>query len=970
MHSKNTYCNVKCPHCGNTVKVSKEAKFHVCSGCGGNFSLCVKIKQPKNSPCIPRKERVDEPSLSCVLSNKIWGVCASFLRKYHAYILAPLLVVLLYIFALWQGEVYPFGKYTAASYDLSSQICPFIEHLFDVMQGKSTLTYTYALGGGMDVVGTILYFFVSPFSFLFLVLGDGKVAHASSIVMIFKLATMAFAGTWFAKKLFKGIPDYLCVAIGITYTYCGYTFVANTYINWLDFLIYLPFCAGAFKRFVKTDNFWPFALLMSACIYTCFSIACFSMFTVFPTLIVYGVLCIKKERKNKFIAHLCLAFAVAVIAALPVLLPALASYMRSGRGGGLFDNFWFGYQISSTTGEFTGFDSSAFINTAQTALYRKWPYLLADSVFVCLTIIWFCRKGLKARFAKFMIIAGIFTLLPTVVDEAMLLMNMGSYMSYSLRFGFLNALYFLGGACLCLEDICFKPACAYDGTPLFQFKEAAKAAPIEKGEQTKNNAPMSALNVKSQQPYIGKGKYIVWLTVCVIVALCAVIFLIYYVNNYRSFLLQFAENKKEASNELKNFASTYAHSLGGMDVIFPIFILIFILVGLGCALIYCKRVSPRLISLLLIAVVIPQIMFYNDALVFGNRSAQHIELADYTALCQELDEREDGYFRVKDYGDEMTANAPLTGNSNAFSVFSSMLDKDNLVAYQLFAYKGNGKNSFKSSHNTNKSNRAEEFGDSFLGYKYVMVPKSKVKEVDAKKYLEKVMTVDADGNEVQLSNGSFFVYENKHVFPMGYTLKKGDFAFTHPNEANATYRRQNQAALYEFLRGENLKDFRGHTIVTESDTAELSSYLWDRAADVEVGAGTITAKVTAEEGEFLFLNFVASKGYTVTVNGKQAKLVDNDLKFLSVALEEGENEVVFTYSSPYVKYVWIGAGAAIVALCVVAFVTQKTKLVDKCAPVIAWTGITLAVVVVGIFMVYPTGASIAKLIELLKAAIL
>jgi hypothetical protein len=53
------------------------------------------------------------------------------------------------------------------------------------------------------------------------------------------------------------------------------------------------------------------------------------------------------------------------------------------------------------------------------------------------------------------------------VDEVMVVMNMGSYMSYALRFGFLNALYFLGGACLCLEGLCYKYTCAYDGSPLF-----------------------------------------------------------------------------------------------------------------------------------------------------------------------------------------------------------------------------------------------------------------------------------------------------------------------------------------------------------------------------------------------------------------------------------------------------------------------------------------------------------------------
>ena len=130
----------------------------------------------------------------------------AFFDRNYALIFAPIFVLALYLVGLAMYGVYPFGnKYTAASYDLSAQICPFVEHLFDVMQGKSTLTFSYAIVGGADVTGTFLYFFISPFSFLFLIFGDGKVAHASSIVMMCKLMTIAFAGSWFAKKQFKNI---------------------------------------------------------------------------------------------------------------------------------------------------------------------------------------------------------------------------------------------------------------------------------------------------------------------------------------------------------------------------------------------------------------------------------------------------------------------------------------------------------------------------------------------------------------------------------------------------------------------------------------------------------------------------------------------------------------------------------------------------------------------------------------------
>lgn len=131
-------------------------------------------------------------------------------------------------------------------------------------------------------------------------------------------------------------------------------------------------------------------------------------------------------------------FFVAVLMALPVLLPALMAYLRSGRGGGLFDEFWYGF----TFGEETSFDISGFFDRAGTAWYRKYSYILSDSVFVVLTLVWLFRSGLKTPLSKFMLLAGATTLLPVFVDEAMLLMNMGSYMSYALRFGFLNALYF------------------------------------------------------------------------------------------------------------------------------------------------------------------------------------------------------------------------------------------------------------------------------------------------------------------------------------------------------------------------------------------------------------------------------------------------------------------------------------------------------------------------------------------------
>ena len=898
---------------------------------------------------------------------------SAFLDRNYALFFAPLLVGFLYLFALSQYGVYPFGdKYTAASYDLSAQICPFIEHLFDVFDGKSTLTFSYAIVGGADVTGTFLYFFISPFSFLFLIFGDGKVAHASSIVMTCKLMAIAVAGTWFAKKVFKGIPDYICIAVGVLYAYCGYTFVSNTYINWMDFLIYLPFATAAFKHFVKTGKFLPFSLLVGACIYTCFSIACFSMFTVFPALVFYGLLCVEKGKKHRFIAYLSLSFVVAVLFALPVLLPALGAYSVSGRGGDLFEGLWYGFTVNSKTSLPDSFTSSKFIETYTNSVYAKWSYILSDSVFVVLTLVWLYRKGLKDSFARFMLVAGVLILIPTVVDESMRLLNMGSYMSYALRFGFLSALYFLGGACLCLEGICFSYGHSYDGKKIL----------VESTDEPSKEGCMSA--------FIGKVKGIfrkentallVWSGALVAVGAVVFVFLLWFINgdHYKTVLKLF---------KMDTFsASAFAHSLGGMEIVSVFFFVVAAVTILGAFLIEGKKVSPFFFSAVMIVILSTQVVFYSDQLVYGNRSTQHTSYGNYRLLSEELNERNDGYFRVKDYGykksdgsweGSVTACIPFTAGCNSFSVFSSVIDKDNFIPYQLFGYLGNGKNSFKSAHNMSKDNICEEFGDSFLGYKYYIVPKKSKTHAEGKAYLQPVWqtddagepVLDSEGNKIQLSQGDYFVYENTIVFPLGYKVQQGGFTFVAPNTNNSQNRKKNQRALYKFLRGEDLVAKTGSDKVDVVSATELSAYLWDKAAQVEVSAGKITAKVTAEAGESLFLNFVAVKGYTVTVNGKKAELVDNDLQFLLVDLEEGENEVVFTYSSPYIKYMAVGAVVGMAMLAAVAFVVKKTKLVEKVAPIVSWIAIAIAVGVVSFFMIFPSGVFLSKVVELAKGFVL
>ena len=822
-----------------------------------------------------------------------------FWKSAYPYFLSCGVVVGLYLFMLIFRRVYPFGPYTVASYDLSAQICPFIEHLFDVFKGRSDLLYSNAIGGGADMFGSLAYFIFSPFSPLFLIFGEGMVAEAAGVVIACKLATLALVGVWFAATQFHLSP-FLCACLGVLYAYSGYTFVANTYINWMDLLMYAPFVVWAFRRMLKTGSFWSFSALMAACIYTSFSIACFSMFTVYPALVAYAFFCVKKTSRLRLITYLSLGFGCAILMALPVLLPSLLCYMQAGRGGSFFADMLFGFSAD-------GFSSSEYLGKTVSALEAKLSYLFTDGVLVMLTCVYFFRSGLKTRLSKFMLTAGILTLVPVLVDESMLLLNMGSYMSYALRFGFLNTLYFFAGACLGLR-----------GIQVFK-KEKTRGACLRR----KSLAPI----------FYGLlcGGLLLGMTV-------------FFGFGYHLKAADWFEGN--VAEAIRGFAARFAHSIGGIFAVGIYFVCVLLIVGVGCILVSRKKVPMRAVGVFAALLVVFHGVFFNQQLVDGNYSAHNLRTQHYTDFARTLDEQDDGFYRVRDYGNYFSSNIGFEGDTYAYTAFSSMLDKDNLPVAVMFGYSTNGKN-------ISRGNGGNIFGDSLLGYKYVVVPEESKATADGRSWYRAV-TVEKNGQAQQLSADGLYVYENLHVFPSAMVLEDGEFRFV---ADNATYenRMQNQLALYRFLGGSQEVES-----LTGGHIRVLSQKLWQNGGEVEVYTNGVSATVSAQAGQYLMVPFAAIDGYRVFVNGVETELCGNDLSFLCVALQEGENRVEFVYESPYGEYALWGFLLGAILLCVLGIILTDTRFFTQYSGIIGVVGVCLAGGLVAVFFALPTGVCLAK----------
>lgn len=898
-------------------------------------------------------------------------------------------ISLVFAVALKVNGIFPFGKSVMSSYDMLAQVAPFIEHFFDVIDGKSSLFYSFSIAGGADVFGTLAYCCISPFTFVFLLFGKGNVYYGTSIVLPLKIICIGISVYVYLRKRFKNLSPLLRIALCLSYAFCGYLYVSNTYINWVDILIYVPVLAWGFRKLVKTGQKSTFIVGLCLIIYTCFSIACFSLLIIYPLAIAYCYIVVPKAERRKTIVDLVLALCLAVAFSLPVLIPALYAYLVSGRSSGLFNGL--------------------FGELKPDPLYYKISYVFTDGLTLFFTFAYLVKNGVKRPIDRFLLLAALITLMPILCDECCIVLNFGSYNSYAMRFGFLNGFYFLFVAAKFLNGFAAEKEVAAEGGT--------------DGSETEDISNGKTLNQKpSADNKFLKIFFPVSLAVLCIGAL---------VGGY--FLCVAAQGDKIE----KWFSSRFAHSLGGLEVTAIVFGIVVIIALYGTFLIKNKKIDRRFFAIIMLVIVCGQSAFYTENLVYGNKK----ETTDFDrigVLTDFIKTTDDGeYSRIKMKQDYLTADMPFTLHTQAYSVFSSVIDEKNYAPARFFAYGGNGSNTIKSYYGT-------FFGDCILGNRYYISNSSSVE----RNYTE-VVGYDVDKNGNKLDTGDYRLYKNNYAFPNAFVVggRAGDFdtddfkngnlydkysvlvkalggkeatvdVATSPIRVSAledgayrlSYTRNelgnyfvvldfgdktpakyslgsgenkydvenNSACLYKFgsnystftlyfgdatLTADDVRNGVSLYCITDETVKAISAGAQARAGKSKLSAGTISVTASAEEGEYLFLNYIALPGHRATVNGKVVDIDDNLLGFMLIPLEKGENNIVVSYSSPYVKYAVFGLIAALLVGFAYLILTKKTMLFgDGFAKVINIAALALCAVVVAVFMVFPLGVFVYKFV--------
>lgn len=608
-----------------------------------------------------------------------------FLINNYGFFVIPLFIFTVFALALAFFDIWPFGTAIISSYDMLAQICPILEHFFDVFQGESGLFHSFHVGNGMDMFGILAYCAVSPFTFLFLLAGKAGSLYMVSIVLPLKYALIGISAFIFLRVYFKKIPQYLQVVLALLYAYSGYSYVANTYIIWMDIMMYMPIVGAGIIEFSKKGKLKVLILGLTLCIYACFSIVCFSFFTLFPILVCYVLICKRRDEYGQFLSKLCLAFIVAVSLTLPVLLPSLMAYTKAGRNTGLFSRV---FELMS--------EDKVLAGELNIHLYEKFSYIFCDSIFILLAITYFLKAKKGDKLATFLLVALIYLLLPCIIDESMLLLNMGSYYSYALRFGFLLSFYFLFVGATAVEEI---------------------------------------IEDKSLAVEPNKVKSGISLVVIALLSTLGVLFTF----RFFKFILDGEFKEAEWINSIfggagdakpfEDFFPLFAHSEGGLEGSAVLFLVALVVFGVTAILVGTKCIKLKDAVSYVCIFALSQSVFFNFALVKGDKQSYSAQKFDYySELLDGIDKiEEDEYYRLKNYDYYISSDSPIILGCYSNTLFSSMADAKNITVADFFGYGG-------SHTNSTKSNGGTVFSDAFLNYKYMVVEADDKSKIDTNYY--------------------------------------------------------------------------------------------------------------------------------------------------------------------------------------------------------------------------------------------
>ena len=352
------------------------------------------------------------------------------MKKIRPYLKAILLTSIILLIVFVYKDIFPFGKNTLIWGDMEDQVTAFLYHFYDSILGNKSMFFDFTTSLGINFVGVLGYYLISPFSLLVLLFGRNNIYLSISIIIALKIILASITSLYAIRKSFKNIPEYIGVLMATSYALCGFSIIMYQITAWADIVYLFPLLFLGLKKVLDGEKPTLYIVILSLGLIMCFYLNILLLIYIYIMALVY-LYFYRKDKMKKGILNLGLSTVISVLIASCVLIP---SYMQIGESG----------------------RASFDINEVFNAKFN----MMTDKVLLFITIgvplgilLYYLIKNLKKndKTTKYILVNLIIFLIPVLIEPVNKMLHLGSYALFPLRCSFIIYFFVIYGALYYLD---------------------------------------------------------------------------------------------------------------------------------------------------------------------------------------------------------------------------------------------------------------------------------------------------------------------------------------------------------------------------------------------------------------------------------------------------------------------------------------------------------------------------------------
>ncbi len=344
--------------------------------------------------------------------------------KLH-YLIAPLLVVITFVIIMIMKGVHPFGTNLVATLNMDDVYIPAYYKLYDILHGNASIFYDYNLGGGTNILGTLISNgLLSPISWLVYFVSRSYIPFFMSFIVLLKLILISITSYYSFGKIFKNTGRFYNILFSLIYTLSGYTILMYSNIIWLENIALLPLIVLGLKHIFENKKSKLFVISLVLSLINNYQISLVIIFFIFIYTALYMYFINKKDKKiiaTKVISYTFISLLISAFAIIPCIIQSESSYV-----------------ISSS------------INDSH--LFEKLIYFFPTTLIIILFIKQILNMKHDKQYSKFYLFLFILTSIGVFVPSISKVLNGGIYSNFPFKYGFIPIFVLILGSMHYLDN--------------------------------------------------------------------------------------------------------------------------------------------------------------------------------------------------------------------------------------------------------------------------------------------------------------------------------------------------------------------------------------------------------------------------------------------------------------------------------------------------------------------------------------